>query len=165
MCVTCLTLQAFSKYSGNNREILKKNGDRPHYITVFSPSSIFCLWQGFVGVIGFPRRWHKIPIIFLLTLLDLLAILHLFWATFCHVLYFLLTLCVVSFLFTFPHLLGRPSFLYNFAIAHFEFFIEILSCRWLTLQSLFITASQNYLRILDVSSSLFHVTLLFLLRL
>ena len=50
---------------------------------------------------------------------------------------FLLCLRVASFLFTFPHLLGRPSFLYNFDIAHFELFIEISSCQWLTLHTLF----------------------------
>ena len=97
-------------------------GIGPNYITVFCPSSIFCLWQCFVGVVGFPRRWHNIPIIFLLTLLDLPAILHLFWQLCVTCSVFLLALCVVSFFVLFPHLLGRPSFLYYFAIAHFRIF-------------------------------------------
>ena len=53
-------------------------GRGPNYVTVFSPSSIFCLWQCSADVVDFPRRWHNIPIIFLLVFLHLLAILHLF---------------------------------------------------------------------------------------
>ena len=42
--------------------------------------------------------------------------------------------CSLFFLFSFPLLLGRPSFLLNCDVAHFEFFTEILSCQRRTLQ-------------------------------
>ena len=81
-----------------NMQFCCKTGISPSYFTVFSPSSIFCLWQGFADVVDFPRRWHNISIIFLLMFLHLQAILHLF-ATFSHVLCFLLALRVFSFFF------------------------------------------------------------------
>ena len=73
---------------------------------------------------------------FFLAFLDFSSHSCFFFSIFFHVLSSLLCLRVFSFfLFMFSYLLGRPFLLFYFDIAHFKFFIEILSCRWLTLHS------------------------------
>ena len=107
-----------------------KHGDKPqqHYslgLIVSLGSGMIHLWalsqrdgtfRGLSNIISFFLAFVFSDLLFLLSF------------------FFLLCLRVASFfLFLFPHLLVQPLLLNSFDVAHFELFIKISSCQWLTL--------------------------------